>query len=325
MVAKKRRTLSSVLLVVFSLAFVACCGFVLCGVVSGTFSQDGPAGGESTSASIATWPDCSWDDVSKMADEIEIAPDYDSARSLAASYGLLDADGKLTSQPKQLILSNNVAVPVRLVGICADDLADGSRKAGLTFFAGPIAQKAMNDSGTNVGGWEGSSLRAWLASEGQALFPEDLSSRLKPVLKTTNNVGATEDPVSALSQTSDTLWVPSCSEVFGELTWFAQEYGDSPIWNTAYTDFKPFDESISNEGAQYELFSEAGIADKQDPDDFMASFLGVSTGNWWTRTPYPVSFIEGDDELYYQVKGSGYPSTLNSAAQENCLIVGFCL
>ena len=77
----------------------------------------------------------------------------------------------------------------------------------------PVARRAMND-GARLGGWEQSSLRAWMADELPELLPSELVSNVVAVDKLTNNAGATRD-ASAITATSDTFWVPSMSKLCG--------------------------------------------------------------------------------------------------------------
>ena len=182
----------------------------------------------------------------------------------------------------------------------------------------------MNDSATNAGGWGSSGLRAWLDEEGMALLPEELSTHVKQVSKLTNNVGVVTNGFDIISTTTDRLWLFSSSEVFSDLTWFAREFGTKPIPNTVYTDFAPYDQLISSEGSQYAYFAEQGISDLSGYE-VLAGALGQLGGNWWMRTPYPVSFVGIDESCFYQVMASGYPSTVLSSDQENGVVAGFCL
>ena len=57
-------------------------------------------------------------------------------------------------------LNNGRTTTYRIIGIKHDDLADGSGKAGLTFFADAMGiSSRMNTKNTTVGGWEKSELR----------------------------------------------------------------------------------------------------------------------------------------------------------------------
>ena len=211
----------------------------------------------------------------------------------------------------------------RLVGVAADELADGAGRAGLTFMAMLPVRRPMNAAATSVGGWEGSELRAWLAQEGEAQLSDDVAGRIVAVSKETNNVGAAAESLPAASATSDSLWLFSGSELFGSLSWFAREYGDSPIPNTGYTDFAPFDALISSEGAQYAWFAQNGVADTEG-GDVVAAASGMTGSSWWLRTPYPVS-LEGDSDLFYVIGPNGYPSGKDWATMSNGVVVGFCL
>lgn len=112
-------------------------------------------------------------------------------------------------------LTNGKGMAYRIIGINHDDLADGSGKAGLTFWSiSSIGKYQFNSSDTNVGGWEKSELRAKM-NKGEIwnLLPNDFQSKVNPVKKTTNNVsGKNRQDVSA---TTDQLFLPSITELIG--------------------------------------------------------------------------------------------------------------
>ena len=320
------------LLLVLSVVFVAACGAVFwlasTGRLASLLSGHGPSTSSESPASdelaVKAFSDYSWDELSEIAQRISAAPDDQSGLEVARRFGIVGDDGRILDCVHAVQLSDGQVVTCRVVGVRADDLTDGSGKAGLTFMMSSLAQRPMNDAATNVGGWGSSGLRSWLDAEGIALLPSDLAKSIKPVSKLTNNAGVVTDGFDVVSATTDKLWLFSSSEVFGDLSWFAHEFGTKPIPNTVYTDFEPYDRLISSEGSQYAYFSDHGVADLSGYE-VLPGALGQTAGNWWMRTPYPVSFVGIDESSFYQVMASGYPSTVLSSDQENGVVAGFCL
>lgn len=115
-------------------------------------------------------------------------------------------------------LTNGKTMTYRIIGINHDDLADGSGKAGLTFWARSVdLESIFNSTDTNAGGWEASELRAKMNSgEIWNLMPSDFQSKVKSVKKLTNNVGGDyENRNAPVTSTTDKLFLPSCSELTG--------------------------------------------------------------------------------------------------------------
>ena len=265
--------------------------------------------------------DYSWHELSRISSEISQAPSDEEARSVAAKYGLLEADGSLTRQTKQLVLNGDRALDVRLAGIRHDDRSDGAGKAGLTFMSiGGLALRPMNEGQTIEGGWEGSALRAWLAGEGKAMLEPELQAALVPVNKWTNNVGITDDPAS-VTPTSDAVWVFSAHEVCGDIFWDGDEFfyqrGDEDV-----------DGLVNSEGAQYEAFAQAGVTQTSDPTGMLSLANSTGASPWWYRTPYPFDWHidnTGSNGFFYQVRESGYPESLGSPEVPASVVFGFCV
>ena len=258
----------------------------------------------------------SWDELAGIARLIEAAGSVDEGRAIAAEYGLIEADGTITTQTRTISLANGVECDVRVVGILHDELADGSGLAGITFATGAIDVQPMNGSAVAAGGWEACELRSWLASDGLALFPQDLAGLIVPVSKATNNVGVTNTSDS-VTLTSDALWLFSPREVCGEIDWFADEFGGG---------FAYMDSVLNAEGQQYEAFAQAGVAASTDPNHVLATTIGGQKCPWWYRSPYPLNANDTSDPgVFYQVMSSGYPSSVGQADVAVGVVVGFCL
>ena len=260
----------------------------------------------------------SWEELAEVAALISAAPTDEEGRSVAEKYGVAVGD------TRALPLEDGRAASLTVVGIRTDDRADGTGRAGLTLMASPIARRPMNEAATNAGGWEASSLRAWLAGEGLDLLPDALSEAVVAVTKRTNNVGVTSDAAS-VTETADRLWLFSASEVCGSPGWFVAEYGAEPNPHTGYVDFTVYDVLLSVEGAQYEYFRVAGVSGSSDPKGVLELAYGGADTAWWYRTAYPYSFTGEDASYFYQVMASGYPSTTALASEPAGVVVGMCL
>lgn len=304
-----------VLVALLSVALVA---VVAVGVATVLGSQARPGEPEQQEPVAKAFSDYSWEELSEVSAKVAAAGSAEAGAEVAEGYNVHVGD------MRRFKLADDTVVDVTVVGICADERSDGSGVAGLTFICSPIATEPMSEEATNAGGWEGSGLRAWLASDGMALLPEDLASKIVPVKKSTNNVGVTSD-ASAVTQTDDALWLFSASEVCGPLTWFSDEYGDTPnVW-TAYVDYTVYDALLSSEGAQYAYFAEAGVTGESGAGGVLEQTLRGAATAWWYRTPYPFTYTGADESFFYQVMDSGYPSSVGEATSEAGVVLGFCL
>ena len=116
----------------------------------------------------------SWAELSQIATEIHDAASDEEGLEIAIENHLLDSSGKCDGKTISVTLSNGVVAHVALVGVRADDLADGG-KAGLTFmFVDAPAIAAMSEDASNDGGWEKSAMRSWLNSDFADMLPSDL-------------------------------------------------------------------------------------------------------------------------------------------------------
>lgn len=257
----------------------------------------------------------SWEELAAIATLIEEAPDEASARAIAAQWNLIDEEGRLTTQTRTLELENGLTVDVRLVGVLHDTPSEGGGKAALTFMTSPIDLRSVNGSASSQGGWEGSELRAWLASEALAQFPDELAGRIVSVRKLTNNTGKS-DSTASITETDDILWLFSCGEVCGHISWLGDEFGY--LSDGA-------DELLNAEGSQYEAFAQAGVDQSSDNASYLIMFYQGAPVAWWYRTPYAFEFLAITDDTFYQVTSSGYASAVNLADAQAGVVVGFCL
>ena len=153
-------------------------------------------------------------------------------------------------------LTNGQIVTYRIIGINHDDAADGSGKAGLTFESTIRAwpSQPMNSKNTNAGGWENSELRSRLnTGDLWALLPSELQSKVKAVVKMTDNKGG--GSAGTASATTDKVFLLSSTEVWGDL---------------------------DGDGTQYEYYAFKGVT--------ASSHTGAALGNVrWTRSVNPKS------------------------------------
>ena len=119
---------------------------------------------------------------------------------------------------------------MELVAFDADELADGSGKAHMTWIAKDLldTRHVMNKEGTNEGGWPASDMRAWLQDSILPMIPDTVRSNIKEVKKYSYSY-SDEETISS----SDKIWIPSRREVFGA----SDRYEDSgPEYLTAFPD-----------------------------------------------------------------------------------------
>ena len=263
----------------------------------------GDQGGEAATVKSAVEA-YTWDELAQISDEIGAAGDEAAAIEVAKKYNLCTPEGKLDgTQVKLVTLTNNMTVPVQIVGFAHDDKTAGG-KAGITFmFGDAIAEAPMNQTDTNAGGWEASQMRAYLNGDGMALLPEDLKKVVAPVDKLTNNVGETQD-VSAVTTTSDSLWLLSAAELCGSIDWYSD-----PSYNAV----------LNAEGFEYQLFRDTAV-DSSNANDILVKNYQNSPYRWWECSPYP-----GRSDLFQLVYSVGNPRDGGYAGGSIGVVPGFCL
>lgn len=263
----------------------------------------GDQGGEAATVKSAVEA-YTWDELSQISAEIGAAGDEAAAIEVAKKYNLCTPEGKLDgTQVKLVTLTNSMTVPVQIVGFAHDDKTAGG-KAGITFIFGEcIGEMPMNAEMTNAGGWEASQMRAYLNGDGMALLPEDLKKVVAPVDKLTNNAGETQD-VSAVTTTSDSLWLPSFAELVGWLPDDASS--DAPVFNA--------------EGSQYKLYRDTNVVWENIENPTLVKNYQNSPNLWWGRSPIP-----SHSGIFQNVGSGGYPSRYDGASSSGGVVPGFCL
>lgn len=248
----------------------------------------------------------SWRELSKISSEISKAESETAAIDVAKEYNLVGKDGKLDgTQTKDVTLSNGLKASVMITGFNHDEKTKGG-KAGLTFiFTDAIYSNSMNASDSNVGGWEKSQMRSWLASDGMKMLPEDLQKTIVEVEKKTNNTGQTTS-TSSVTSTSDKLWLFSPVELCGSVNWNEKD-------NSSY------DKVLDAEGKQYSAFKNIGvIADKSNKS--LIRKLNGSANQWWTRSPHLT-----ESQGFYEGNKEGFMGAHVTATSSKGVVPGFCL
>lgn len=247
-----------------------------------------------------------------------IAAEPDHKASLLAHFHIAVGD------VREETLLNGDRITLRLIGIAQDTDARNKAFTGFTFMTNIVTIDTINETSTIEGGWKASQIRQWLSRDFMTLLPHDLRKVIKPVLKTTNNQGLAEG-LSALSQTTDDLWLFSASEIIGEVTWFRDEFGEKPQAATAYVDFAAYDRLLSGEGDQYQWFAQQGVSAHADPQHALALTYQDKPLSWWYRTCYPYSFDKEPGHIFYQVMSGGYPASVGVANTRAGIVVGLCI
>ena len=187
---------------------------------------------------------------------------------------------------KELDLGEEGVIEMELVAFDADELADGSGKAHMTWIAKDLlnTEHFMNEEDTNEGGWPASDMRAWLRDSILPLFPETVRSNIREVKKYSNSY-SDKGTISS----SDTIWIPSRREMFGA------------------------DNAYEDEGPEYlTAFPDHASRQKQH--------IGVSEpSRWWLRSA-SYSF----DNIFDNVYNDGSYWNYNYACNVYGVVVGFC-
>lgn len=292
-------------------------GLCACSLQQGGSGSDAQQATSSSGSqqSKSTLDAYSWDELSQISASIASASTADDRTQIARDAGLVDDQGNIIDQTNQVQLTNGYVIDVRIIGIGHDTTEDGG-VAGLTFMTvGALGRSSMNDTDSVAGGWEASALRAKLTADYLPLLPDELTQRIVPVQKLTNNRGHLDD-VSSVTATTDTLWLLSARELCGQISWEQAEYGD-----TAFG----MDNTLNAEGTQYQYFQQLGI----DPMNANQSLtLDASTGksSWWLRTPFPALMRKDTSEVYfYRVSDVGNPHSYVAPTSDSAVVVCFCV
>ncbi len=189
---------------------------------------------------------------------------------------------------KELDLGEEGVIEMELVAFDADELADGSGKAHMTWIAKDLlnTKHFMNEEYTNEGGWPASDMRAWLRDSILPLFPETVRSNIREVKKYSYSYSD-----NGTISSSDTIWIPSGREMFGA------------------------DNAFEDEGPEYlTAFPDDASRQKQR--------IGVSVPSWWWLRS--ASGNGGLDDGFNNVRYDGSYGFNFIAYDDGGVVVGFC-
>ena len=196
---------------------------------------------------------------------------------------------------KELDLGEEGVIRMELVALDADELADGSGNAHMTWIAKDLlhSKHAMNAEKTNSGDWPASDMRAWLQDSILPLFPDAVRSNIKEVKK----YSYSRSDRGTISST-DKIWIPSLREV-RDTEELRETYGVD----------------AEDAGPEYlEAFSDDSI--KRQRDDKLCY--------WWLRSASQYS-----DSKFLRIAYDYFPLRVYwnavSAIIEHGVVVGFCL
>lgn len=191
---------------------------------------------------------------------------------------------------KELDLSEEGLITMKLVAMDADDLSDGTGKASMTWIAEDLLNTEHNmfpDDKTS-GGWETSEMRSWLRNEVYNLLPDDIKKGIKDVVKYTYTFGYDTDDCNIVVS-SDSIWIPSGTEIYGK------EHANTDI------------------SVQYsQEFPDENLRQKKHVDG--------SKSWWWLRTS--CSDYSG---AFWTIQSDGSFEPYVDADQTGGVLIGFCL
>ena len=260
----------------------------------------------------------SWDDLGSLASRLSASGSREDALALAVREGIAHEDGSMVPNLTQVVsLEDGATATVQLVDFCHDDYADGSGKAGLTFaFVTPVAARPMSGVTMLSGGWEECGMRAWMNGYLRSQLPSLLRVLITPVVKLTNNAGATRD-AGSVTATEDALWLPSMKELGGDFA--------ASGFNADYQYLKDI---LNAEGDQYRLWQDQLITPKGDNTPLQKRWQG-SPCYWWNRSPSPDCSEDHGETWFNRVGPNGdafhfaCPSTGDEAV--TTVLPCFCL
>ena len=185
----------------------------------------------------------------KFGSRIEVAEISDSWNTIIANIdnGTYSTKYKVGNY-KPLDLGTEGTINMQIVAMDADELADGSGTAPLTFIGMELLTTAYNFSqSTSNYIWDTSEIRSYLKTTIFSLIPSNVRNRINSVKKYTNNVQAHN------KLTEENIWIPSAMEI-------------------------GFTTNIESSGVKYGdiYFNDASRIKYRTNTEY--------TGIWWTRT-----------------------------------------
>jgi hypothetical protein len=199
---------------------------------------------------------------------------------------------------KELDLGEEGIIHMKLAAMDADELADGSGKAHMTWIAVELikSEHQMNLTSTNEGGWPKSDMRTWLRDSIFPLFPDNLKLNIKEVRKYSYSY-SDGDNISS----KETIWIPSMREVVGG------SEGRSSLG---------YEYSWENRGPEYTTVF-------PDDESRVKRQTGASRSSWWWLRSASVRF--GIVFNYVDNDGAWSDSSRHFSRSQGGVAVGFCL
>jgi len=200
---------------------------------------------------------------------------------------------------KELDLGTEGIVHMQIVGIDADDLADGSGKAPLTFISKELLETKhrmnpertpsfapYNEGTGTIGGWDKSEMKQYILDTVVSNLPEVIRNNVKTVKKYTrifNTAGSAVNDV----ETDEIFWLASRREMFG---------------------------AISNAETKGPIYSEAF----PDNDSRIKMGVGATSARlWWLRS--------AANNTYFNYVASNGSLNYTGASNSYGVVLGFCL
>lgn len=177
---------------------------------------------------------------------------------------------------------------MEIVAFNADDKADGSGKAKITWISKTLlkTKHRMNPQnngnlGTGtIGGWDKSEMKSYLLNTIAPLVPSNVRSGVVSVKKYSRIFNTSGSPVNDV-ETNETFWIPSRQEIFG---------------------------AVINAETQG-LFYSVAFSDNTS--------RSKSASYWWIRTAF-------SSDMFYNVKADGSDTIKSYAFNSNGIALGFC-
>lgn len=190
-----------------------------------------------------------------------------------------------------LINRGEAAAALQVEDVLTDTMKDGTQIAfevahiaedGVYFVMKDCSEEMqMNTRATNRGGWKETGLRKYLNSDMLDQMPDDLKEAITE--RTIRQVIGEKEYIS-----QDKLWIPSVTEVFGEIG-----------------------EDVEEDGFQFDIFKDRAKRIKR---------LDGGADNWWLRSPHV-----GHEDGFYHVNSGGSWNNNWGASHTIGVAVGFCI
>lgn len=201
-----------------------------------------------------------WEELSKIADQIcdasaGASDTGESVDDICEKYGLVDSAHQRRDVTKTLVLSDGTTVECTLVDVGRTKevpMGQSLYPAGLTFmcYSDSLTHRFASSNGID---WCESDLRQWLNTQIISALPEELSNNIALSCKHKGSVRTLASVLNARGEgkydydwhgPDDYLWIPSISEVGGNVDW---------DWDIDQSD--EYNSLLSSDGRWFTLFA----------------------------------------------------------------------